>query len=181
MNWVTITGISSAVIALCALVFSIWQGILTRKHNKLSFRPHLTTWTNRIAEKGFYSIDLINNGLGPAIISSFSLKIDRKLISGEGTEPIEKALKILFSGSAYKSQQSFLAKGYSMAAKERCHLVAVQFLNNLFPSTEIVEHAINRCELEITYKSFYEEEFYFNSEKEKSNQPLHRTPNSGRL
>jgi hypothetical protein len=175
MDWVVIIGISSVVIALCALGISVWQGIQTRKHNKLSFRPHLTTWTHSNIEKGFYAIELINNGLGPAIIESFTVKIDGKQISGEGAEPIEKALKILFPNHTYQSHHSYVAKGYSMAAKERCTVVAVQFTGPHLPSPEFVEHAINRGELEISYKSFYEEVFHLFTQKEKLNKPLQPT------
>jgi hypothetical protein len=168
MGWTVITGISSGVIALCALGISIWQGSQARKHNKLSFKPHLTTWTHRNVQKGFYAIELINNGLGPAIIESFVVNVDGKRISGDGTVPIEKALKIVFPNHSYESHHSYVAKGYSMAAKERCTIVAVQFTGPQFPSSEFVEHALNRSDLEIAYKSFYEEVFNLSTQKEKS-------------
>lgn len=106
MTWAMIVGISSIIIALCALGISIWQAILTRKHNKLSFKPHLTSWTHKNTQKGFYAIEIINNGLGPAIIESFSVKVDDKRIAGEGTEPIQKALKILFPNYSYDGRIS---------------------------------------------------------------------------
>lgn len=167
-DWQVVTGISSAVIALCALGLSIWQGILARTHNRLSFRPHLTTWVHSDAEKGFYAVELINNGIGPAVIEEFSVKVDGKLVSGDGTEPIAKALKIVLPNLPYRSQQSYLATGYSMAPKERCTVIAVQFLGQPLPSKEFVEHAINRGDLEISYKSFYDERFPFSTQEEKS-------------
>ena len=175
MDWPVITGLSSAIIALCAFIFTIWQFAQARKHNRLSFRPHLTTWTDQDAAKGFYGIELLNNGLGPAIIERFVVKVDGKSISGDGTEPIEKALKILFPNFAYQARQSYLANGYSMSAKERCTIVAVQFLGPQLPSAEFVEHAINRSALEISYKSFYEETFHLSTEEESSNKPLQST------
>ncbi|MCA1978262.1 MAG: hypothetical protein LDL19_03405 [Thiobacillus sp.] len=171
VDWQAITGISSTVIALCALVFSFWQGAQTKKHNKLSVRPHLTTWTHRDSGKGFYAVELINNGIGPAIIEEFVLKVDGKRISGNGTEPTEKALKILFPNFSYESNHSYLAKNYSMAPKERCAVVSVRFIGPNLPSPEVVEHALNRGSLEISYKSFYEEKFYFSSQEEKSDKP----------
>lgn len=175
MDWQVLTGISSTVIALCALAFSIWQGIKDRTHNKLSFRPHLTTGTHTNVNKGFYAIELINNGLGPALIEGFLFKVDGKVISGEGTEPIEKALKIIFPGLNYQSHHVYLAKGYSMAAKEKCTLVAVQFTQQPFPSSEFVEHAFNRGDIEIDYKSFYEETFHLSTKEEKSNKQIQPT------
>jgi hypothetical protein len=168
VDWSAIIGISSAVIALCALGFSIWQGKQTQKHNRLSFRPHLTTWSHSDAEKGFYAVDLINNGIGPAIIENFSIKVDGKPISGDGGEKIEKALKVLLPNLNYRSQHSYVAKGYSMSPKERCTVVAVQFLGPQLPSREFVENALNRGELEISYRSFYEEIFHFSTQEEKA-------------
>lgn len=162
--WQVITGISSVVIAFCALGLSIWQGVLARKHNRLSFRPHLSWMINSDAEKGFYSVELINNGIGPAIIENFSVKVDGKLISGDGTEKIENALKIVFPNLPYKANHSVLAKGYSMAPKEQCTVFAVQFLCKV-PSKEFVDHAINRSNLEIPYKSFYGERFLLNAQE----------------
>ncbi len=175
MDWPVIIGISSAVIALCALIFTIRQFAQARKHSRLSFRPHLTTWTDQDAAKGSWGLELLNNGLGPAIIETFVVKVDGKNISGDGAEPIEKALKILFPNFAYHARQSYLAKGYSMSAKERCTIVAVQFLGPQLPTAEFVGHAINRSALEISYKSFYDEIFYFSTEEESSNKPLQWT------
>jgi hypothetical protein len=167
VDWQVIIGISSSIIALCALIFTIWQGFQARKHNKLSCRPHLTTWTHSGADKGFYSVKLMNNGLGPALIENFVLKVDGKIISGVGTEPIEKALKILFPNHNYISEQSVVSKGYLMPAKDECTIVAVQFRNPPFPTREFVEHTLNRGDIEISYKSFYNEFFKLSTEKEK--------------
>jgi len=164
-----ITGISSAVIALCALAYTVWQGKQAQRHNKLSFRPHLTSWSHRNADKGAYTVELMNNGLGPALIESFTIKVDGKVISGEGTEPIEKGLKILFPNAPYQSHQAYMDKGYSMAAKEKCTIVAIQFAESASLNKEAIEHTFNRADLIIKYKSFYEEEFTYSSEDEKSN------------
>lgn len=169
MTWEVITGISSSVIALCALGYTVWQGKQARRHNKLSFRPHLTSWSHRNSDKGVYAIELMNNGLGPALIESFKVKVDGKVISGEGTEPIEKALKILFPNTQYQSHQAYMAKGYSMAAKEKCTILAIQFAESTSLSKEATEHTFNRADLIIKYKSFYEEKFTYSSEDEKSN------------
>lgn len=166
-DWAVITGISTAVIALCALGLSIWQGVEARKHNRLSVRPHLTTWTHSDAEKGFYVVELINNGIGPAVIEEFSVKADGTLVSGDGSEPIEKAMKIVLPNLQYQSRQSYLGKDYVMAPKERCTIFAVQFLGHPLPSKEFVEHAIKRCDLEIPYKSFHGEKFPFSTQEEK--------------
>lgn len=168
-DWSVITGISSVVIALSALGFSIFQGKQAQKHSKLSVRPHLTTRTHSDAEKGFYVVELINNGIGPAIIEEFTVKVDGKLVSGDGAEMIEKALKIVLPNLSYRSQQSYLGMGYVMAPKEKSTVFAVQFTGQPLPSKEFVEHAMNRGDLEISYKSFYNEKLpIFTTQEEKT-------------
>ena len=169
MDWGMITGISSVVIALCALIFSIRQSKQAQKHNRLSFKPHLTSWTHKNSDKGAYALELMNNGLGPALIESFTIKVDGKVMPGEGAEPIEKGLKILLPNIQYQSQQAYMAKGYSMAAKEKCTIIAIQFTGQSSLSPEAIEHAFNRADLIVKYKSFYEEEYTYSSEDEKSN------------
>ena len=162
-------GMSSALIAFCALAYTVWQGKQTQKHNKLSFRPHLHSWTHKDSDEGVYSVDIINSGLGPALIESFTVKVDGKIISGEGTEPIEKALKILFPNGQYKSHQSYMAKNYAMAAKEKCTILAILFSAASSLTQESIEHAFNRADLIIEYKSFYEGKFVYSSEEDKLN------------
>lgn len=164
MSWELIIGLSSAAIALCSLGFTIWQGRVAQRHNRLSVRPHLTTWTYSDASNHGYTLDLLNNGIGPAFIKTFEILVDGRVITGDGYELIEKALKILFPQYLYTSQQAFLGPGYSMAAKETRRLVAVQFLGPIFPSQEEVDHAIKRACLLINYLSIYDEPFVLNSD-----------------
>lgn len=167
MQWEIITGVASSVIALCALVFSVWQGVEIRKHNRISCRPHLTTWVHKEHAQGIYGIDLINNGLGPALIKRFTVKVDGKKILGDETEPIDKALKILFPKEQFNARHAYLGEGYAMGAKDRCTVVIIQFHGEALPPPDYVEYTINRADLEVEYESFYGERFHFNSEIEK--------------
>lgn len=93
--------IASFSVALCAFVFSFWQAKIVRDHNKISVKPHLTTWNSVDHDNGIYVVHVLNNGIGPALINKFEIRVDNKVISGDGTEPIEKALKILFPNQPY--------------------------------------------------------------------------------
>lgn len=180
MSWEAIASLSSAVIALCALGLTVWQAKITRHHNRLSVTPHLTTWSQRDVGNNRYSVELLNNGIGPALIESFYIHVDGELISGEGMEPIEKALKILFSQYQYASWQSFVAKGYMMAEKEARNLVTIVFQGEKVPTPVEVEHATKRARLLITYKSIYGDEFTLDSTAFRVNPALQGTPASGR-
>lgn len=165
----TVAAISSAIIALCALGYTVWQGKQLQKHNKLSFRPHLTSWSHRNSDQGVYVVDVINNGLGPAIIENFEVFLDGKLIQGEGTEPIAKALNILFPNVGFQAHQTHMANGYCMAAKEECRILAIKFKAPVPLAEEAIEHAFQRADLIIKYRSFYEEEFTYSSVEERHN------------
>lgn len=172
LSWEAIAGLSSAIIALCALGLTIWQAKIARRHNKLSVMPHLTTWSQRDVANNRYSAELLNNGIGPALIEGFHIYVDGQLISGEGLEPIEKALKILFPQYQYASSQSFVAKGYAMAEKEERNLVTIVFQGDKVPTPAEVEHASKRARLIITYKSVYGDEFTLDSAPFKENPRL---------
>lgn len=181
MSWEAIAGLSSAVIALCALVLTVWQAKITRLHNRLSVTPHLTTWSQRDVANNRYSTELLNNGIGPALIENFCIHVDGQLIAGEGTEPIENALKILFPQYQYNSWQSFVAKGYMMAEKEARNLITIVFLGEKMPTPAEVELATKRTRLLITYKSIYGDDFTLDSTASKANPALQGTPTSGRF
>lgn len=69
----------SEIIALCALFLTLYHGLQTRKHNRLTVRPHLTTFSHSHLEQGAcirFKANLANRGLGPAIIKGFHLVVD---------------------------------------------------------------------------------------------------------
>lgn len=63
-------------VAACAFITTIWQAAITRKHNRMSVKPHLTTWTTTIHEGRSYAVHLMNNGLGPALITKYEVLVD---------------------------------------------------------------------------------------------------------
>ena len=120
---------------------------------------------------------MINNGIGPALIEEFLVKVDGKIISGQGTETIEKVLKILFPSLGHTSHNGYFGKGCSMAAKEKLIIIEIQLLQQPFPSLEFMDLASNRVSLDIPYKSFYGEQFHFHfpTQNEKSNKQIQPT------
>lgn len=65
------TSIGAILVSFCALGLTIWQGILTRKHNILSVKPYLDiTWSNIEAER--LACTLENNGIGTAFLNEIT-------------------------------------------------------------------------------------------------------------
>lgn len=162
-----ITGVVSVIVALCAVVFTAWHACITRTHNKLSVKPHLTTWTHSAISTRKYSVDLLNKGIGPAFIKSVGIYVDGKLMEGDGCKPIEDAVALLFPPSIYRYdvEQAFVGVGYSMAANEKCRLAAIEFSEESPPSAKTFEDALKRVDVIIHYASIYEENFTLDSKK----------------
>ena len=66
----------AVIIALCAVLLSIWQGMATRQHNKLSAMPHLDMSLRGYDGANMRGLRVDNAGLGPAFIKeiTFSYK-----------------------------------------------------------------------------------------------------------
>jgi hypothetical protein len=65
------------VIALVAVIISLgalgvagWQTQLTRRHNRLSVKPHLRVRRHGGGSQGRYGLSVWNYGIGPAIVKS---------------------------------------------------------------------------------------------------------------
>ena len=165
ISWEAIAGLSSALIALCALGFTYWQVCISRRYNKLSVIPYLTTWSNLEYEKGTYTVNIMNNGVGPALIKSFQIFVDGQKVDGYGLGLIEKALTILFPAHKYNSYKAFLSDGYMMASNEKRVLVSIQFVGLSYPKTEEIDQVNKRVKIVIDYESIYSEKHVYDSSK----------------
>ncbi len=68
-----LTQLAVMIIAVCAVVVSVWQVQISQKHNRLSVMPylnHLSGW----ASDSTWRLNIMNEGIGPAIIKSTELK-----------------------------------------------------------------------------------------------------------
>ena len=71
MNTSDYIALAASIIAMSALGVSIWQGYLARRHNILSVKPILQFTRNHL---GKWVISLTNDGLGPALITRFTIE-----------------------------------------------------------------------------------------------------------
>ncbi|OEK04190.1 hypothetical protein [Roseivirga misakiensis] len=67
-----VTQFAIVVIAVCAVVVSVWQVSIAQRHNRLSVRPYLNFFSGWATEDT-WALKLQNEGIGPAIIKSVSL------------------------------------------------------------------------------------------------------------
>lgn len=62
------------IIALSALVVSIWQVNQQQKHDRISVRPYLD-WTQSMDDEGYVMVQLKNKGFGPAFFEKGELHV----------------------------------------------------------------------------------------------------------
>ena len=146
-------------IAVLALAFSIGQGIATRRHNRLSLRPHLFFDTIMIeGQEG--GLRLTNGGIGPAIADTFHVWLDNKDPGSQydpadrGWSKIMDILKLPFGFNAF-----FLEANQIVQPGETLFVFSI-IEGNRNPANDIaLNQAVNRLAIEITYKSMYGEQF----------------------
>ena len=77
-----VVAVLSVFVAACALVAIIWQGWETRNNNRLSLRPwlkHVPGLHTKRSGLCYSQFEIINKGVGPAIIKDVMLLFDDKI------------------------------------------------------------------------------------------------------
>ncbi len=147
---------ASGVVAFIALAAAIWQGWVTRRHNRLSVTPQLRLDVDTTDGEPI-RIPLVNCGIGPAIIECFIVKVDCKPVDGNRQERMEKALQMLdFNDSMFDKKPVFYAPSQqeAIAAGDKHELLVLSVKQE---ARKQVESALPRLQFYIRYKSFYEE------------------------
>ncbi|HGE6060326.1 TPA: hypothetical protein ACGGS8_003611 [Vibrio cholerae] len=146
---------ASEIIALCALFLTMYQASSQHRQNRISLKPHLDIFTERFFNKGVGRIEiyLINNGLGPAFVDTFDIKLgDKKYKASE-------ALTALFGDRTDEFNYTELSKGYAIAHNQRIRLLSVNFPAKAWSEVNALEETINTLELDIQYKSVHGQAF----------------------
>jgi hypothetical protein len=82
----TIVAVSAVLIAFSSLGVSIWQGFLTRKHNRLSVKPSLRV-DRKTALNERPGVILTNKGIETAVIKEITVYLDGNLVDSYGSQP----------------------------------------------------------------------------------------------
>ncbi len=158
--WISL---ASAVVALCALGVTVWQGRQNDRHNKMSVRPKLTASEDyQDDDKGrTVSFELINAGFGPAIIKDFVLVYDGKEVANNNRKAYEDFLRQLSKDVTFQSLYSFIPDS-SLLAGERYELFSFRHKHGQDVSF------IDKLNLRVNYQSIYEDEiFVYDSKKDR--------------
>ncbi len=154
----SVISMSAIVIAVASISISVWQGLETKKHNRLSVRPNLEIYFTRGSEStGFL---LINTGLGPAMIKDNAIWCDgverRDLSANDLPEILEMTDVTMSFGPT--------GRGASLQAGEQRDLI--MFRNESLEEMKFSWKNIpGRISYKIKYESMYGEIFELSSLK----------------
>lgn len=170
---------ASLFIAACALFLTINQSMATRKHNRLSIKPHLTSFVSRMngpEQMGVRRISatLSNNGLGPAFIKSYELLLDGKSI--DATEPKDVYPVVARVIPAQLIQEdcyfTFLRDGYVMAKGDEVAVAVIAIALTIHDDPVAIEEALNRFHIRVVFESAYGESTIYDSRDHRKSHPL---------
>ncbi|MDC5851399.1 hypothetical protein OPW32_19625 [Vibrio europaeus] len=156
-----ILSFSSVVIAICAVCVSLWQGMVTREHNRLSLKPYLVSAPELPGVGGQNGIFLSNHGGGPAFINNIEITAN-----GKTFDLTKNSWSDLYQHLGIKSlchYESYIPKGSALKSGQKVKLLAptnnpidpncpVQFIE-LLTAPEL--------DLFVEYQSVYEDTYIY--------------------
>ncbi len=159
MNISDYISLSSAVIALSAMGIAIWQGYVSRRHNILSVAPKLGIHTSYL---NGLTLTLENNGLGPAVIESFTLTCGNK----EYINPTNDIYSEALSSIGLDPMELEFSYEYHLPTKDTTYTAGTRKrLLEIIPRSEkCTLETLNKIDnsllFKIKYRSMYENEKY---------------------
>ena len=154
-------------IAFVALAVAIWQGIETRKHNRLSVKPHLYFSTYSVSG-GPAGLRVTNGGLGPAIIKRFSLAVDNKWIDDTRRGGWLEASRLLGAEKiASVLDMSFYSPGQIVESGESQYILHTPKDKRTTDTDQYLNEFVKRLSVKIDYESAYKETFVATWEDER--------------
>lgn len=157
---------ASTIIAICALILTLYGLWATRRHNRLSVTPHLCGFSHKqMTDKGLCcTYEISNNGIGPARITKFVLFSDGKevpKIQDDLFEYVDSVIKAhLQSRVDFTINHSFdFGRDVSMKAGETRRIAEVFFPSVKLAQRESILKALQGLDARIEYQSFYGQKF----------------------
>ena len=161
--WSFIGSNAAEIIACCAFFLAVWQGFVTRHHNKLSVTPQLVFETTVQAKPRQVSVHLNNSGIGPAEVISFKYFFDGKdLDSSELDVMFEYIGESFYNGKELEAGGGVFRVGQYLSVGSRCLLFYVQTdpsLDETLNHQELIKN-LKRLQIEVEYKSLYGKKYF---------------------
>ncbi len=157
-----ILSISAISISALALIVALWQGVVSREHNRLSVKPTILVASALEGKGGKNGIYISNAGLGPGIINKAILIVNNlefdltknswpTILKQIGLQPICFSQSWLPVGSTIIASEEVALIKVTRADLGACYLEAVKLVSK------------NSVEIKIEYESMYGEVFLYSN------------------
>lgn len=157
-----IEAVVATTIAACAMFSTYWQAKLTREHNRLSVKPHLVISLDFSRNNFSLKFQLKNNGLGPAIISSYKLLVLDTELNTLNFKDSSYELWELFKGAIPDNGSTLSLHSRteedSLAQGECIDLLCLNKIEGIDPlafNNDLIQEKLKNIRFEIEYESFY--------------------------
>ncbi|OUR82696.1 hypothetical protein A9Q75_05245 [Colwellia psychrerythraea] len=147
--------LASMLVAIVALVATLYQSHLSKEHNKLSVVPHLIVHRYTVDESCKFTLE--NNGLGPAIIKEFKLVASGKEISGFIETAYDEALNTLGLNVAHSFYHPSKLEHISPAKKVDLYELLNENKEDLATEVAVISENLK---FKIVYTSIYRDKDY---------------------
>ena len=155
---------SAMIIALAAMVTTVWQSMETRNHNRLSVAPKLVVYSNSTkfldsVKQGVKpGIFVENHGLGPAIVENVRVYVNGSLKPDDGYNGWKAAIKDLNINYHWVRIYGF---SDGDAIREDRQFGILHIVPGLVNSKNLLRFskAMEQVRVEIDYESIYGEKF----------------------
>ena len=139
---------ASALVAVCALGISIWQGHVTREHAKLSVRPHIEIHFE-ILQQGALTITAVNTGIGPGFIHQLTVSVGTETFSLREANELRRLARHLAGDTPEYIVQFYVADASTaVSAGSRIALLEIAATDGLTaPWMASAESALRHVEL----------------------------------
>ena len=144
---ISIAAVSAAV---AAVAVAVWEGIENRHHNRLSSRPRLQISQYSSLAHPYIGIGIKSQGLGPAIIESFTVLIDDSPLTVDWLTRNQSAPPALLH--TYSPDDT-------LPAGENEYILSLPRDRQMDETLIEMFNLMKRIKIEITYKSLYDERF----------------------
>jgi len=156
--------IPTIVIACVAVGISVWQGYVTRRHNKLSVKPILEIHTSLSKDNTPMGVSVENCGFGPAIINDFIVILDGKPTKVNNKKKAENIYK---KAHLFSNQLNFwhpYNEGTVIKQGGTVNLITHVKKDLDFPVLSEFEEKLSHLHFKFIYESVYKEKFEASNE-----------------
>jgi hypothetical protein len=165
-----------------AVIVSIRQHRATKVHNRISVRPYINMVHEKTSEHsklenswiGVIKVIVINNGTGPALVESFDLYVDQKKVETTEKEKWGTAMTMLLGLTSDKEPPKFMGYGLFELTKGYCipagASITLFTLRHSMHMKEEIHTALERSRAVLVYKSFYGDDWTYDTDKVKRGQ-----------